>query len=124
MMDINAIVKRVVEAVLADRSARMPIPTIDALMVDVEELKQPTGLLKKRLPREGQELLSLIEDDLRKLSRGQGETKMERVAWSNAMTLLERTLDSMYRKEYWEAKNLQHMAQEYIAQLEPESVAV
>lgn len=123
-MDINTIVKRVVESVLADRSARMPIPTIDALMADVEELKQLAGLLKKRLPKEGQELLSLIEDDLRKLSRGQGETKRERVAWSNAMILLERTLDSMYREEYWEAKNLQHMAQEHIAQLGPESVAV
>ena len=123
-MDINAIVRRVVEAVSADRSARMPAPTVDALLADVEELGQQPGLLQKRLPREGQELLSLVEGDLHKLSRGSGESKMEQAAWSNAMLLLGRALDSMYRRDYWGAKNLQHMAQEYIAQLEQEPVAV
>ena len=121
-MDINAIVNRVVKAVLADRSASTPIPDMDTLLADVEELKRPAGLLK-RLPKEGQELLSLIEADLHKLSRSPRESKRVQVAWSNAMLLLERTLNSMYRKEYWEAKNLQHMAQEYIAQLEQEPVA-
>lgn len=121
-MDINEIVKRVVQAALAERSARMPPPTIDALLADVDELKQPTGVLRRHLPKEGQETLSLIEDDLRKLSSGSGESKKEQVAWSNAMMLLERALDSMYRKEFWQAKSLRHMAQEYIGQPEPASV--
>lgn len=119
---MNAIMMQVVEAALAERLARMPTPDTDTLLADVDEFKQPTGILRRRLPREGQEVLSLIEGDLHKLSGGPGESKRERAAWSHAMLLLERALDSIYRKEYWQAMSLRHMAQEYIGQPEPASV--